>query len=53
MVEVTLWGSLSAVAGGEARHHIEAKDIMELFRKPAEQCTGIEPWIDQRNRSGY
>ncbi|TIW78676.1 MAG: MoaD/ThiS family protein, partial [Mesorhizobium sp.] len=33
MVEVTLWGSLSAVAGGKARHEIEAKDIRDLFRK--------------------
>ena len=47
MVEVTLWGSLSAVAGGKARHDIEAKDIRELFRKLAEQYPGIEPWIDR------
>ena len=47
MVEVNLWGSLSAVAGGKARHEIEAKDIRELFRKLAEQYPGIEPWIDR------
>ncbi|TIV99447.1 MAG: MoaD/ThiS family protein [Mesorhizobium sp.] len=45
MVEVTLWGSLSAVAGGKARHEIEAKDIRELFRKLAEQYPGIERGI--------
>ena len=45
MVEVTLWGSLSAVAGGKARHEIEAKDIRELFRKLAERYPGFEPFI--------
>jgi molybdopterin converting factor small subunit len=47
MVAVTLWGSLSAVAGGKSQHEIEAKDIRELFRKLAEQYPGIEPWIDR------
>ena len=47
MVAVTLWGSLSTVAGGKSRHDIEAKDIRELFRKLAEQYPGIEPWIDR------
>ncbi|RVA44080.1 MoaD/ThiS family protein, partial [Mesorhizobium sp. M7A.F.Ca.CA.004.09.1.2] len=33
MVEVTLWGSLAATAGGNSKVEIEAKDIRELFRK--------------------
>ncbi|TIO37455.1 MAG: MoaD/ThiS family protein, partial [Mesorhizobium sp.] len=37
MVQVTLWGSLSAAAGGKDKLDIEAKDIRELFRKLAEQ----------------
>ena len=45
MVEVTLWGSLGAAAGGKNKVEIEAKDIRELFRKLAEQYPGIEPWI--------
>ncbi|RVB21062.1 MoaD/ThiS family protein, partial [Mesorhizobium sp. M7A.F.Ca.CA.001.07.2.1] len=44
MVEVTLWGSLAATAGGNSKVEIEAKDIRELFRKLAEQYPGLEPW---------
>jgi molybdopterin synthase sulfur carrier subunit len=47
MVEVTLWGSLGAAAGGRSKVEVEAKDIRELFRKLAEQFPGIEPWIDR------
>jgi len=47
MVEVTLWGSLGAAAGGKSKIEVEAKDIRELFRKLAEQFPGIEPWIDR------
>lgn len=47
MVEVTLWGSLGALAGGQSKVEIEAKDIRELFRKLAEQYPGLEPWIDK------
>ncbi|RWE27612.1 MoaD/ThiS family protein, partial [Mesorhizobium sp.] len=47
MVAVTLWGSLSAAAGGKDKLDIEAKDIRELFRKLSEQYPGIEPWIDR------
>jgi molybdopterin synthase sulfur carrier subunit len=47
MVEVTLWGSLRAAAGGNSTLEIEAKDIRELFRKLAEQFPAIEPWIDR------
>ena len=46
MVEVTLWGSLGAAAGGKNKVEIEAKDIRELFRKLAEQHPGLEPLID-------
>ena len=47
MVEVTLWGSLRAAAGGKDRLDIEAKDIRELFRKLAEQYPGLEPDIER------
>ena len=46
MVEVTLWGSLCAAAGGRSKVEIEARDIRELFRKLAEQYPGLEPLID-------
>ncbi|TIU83834.1 MAG: MoaD/ThiS family protein, partial [Mesorhizobium sp.] len=44
MVEVTLWGSLGQLAGGQSKVEIEAKDIRELFRKLAEQYPGLEPY---------
>ncbi|MBX3567068.1 MAG: MoaD/ThiS family protein [Rhizobiaceae bacterium] len=47
MVEVTLWGSLGAIAGGKSRIEVEAKDIRELFRKLAERYPAMEPWIDR------
>lgn len=47
MVEVRLWGSLGAAAGGKDKLDIEAKDIRELFRKLAEQYPAIEPLIDR------
>jgi molybdopterin converting factor small subunit len=47
MVEVTLWSSLSAAAGGNKTLDIEAKTIRELFRKMAEQYPGLEPFIEQ------
>ena len=47
MVEVTLWGSLSAAAGGKNKVDIEAKDVRELFRKLAEQYPGLQSWIDR------
>jgi molybdopterin converting factor small subunit len=47
MVEVTLWGSLGAAAGGRDKLDIEAKDIRELFRKLAEQYPAIQPLIDR------
>jgi molybdopterin synthase sulfur carrier subunit len=47
MVDVTLWGSLGAAAGGNSRLEVEAKDIRELFRKLAEQYPGLEPWIER------
>jgi len=45
MVEVTLWGSLGAAAGGRNKIEVEAKDIRELFRKLSEQFPSLEPWI--------
>jgi molybdopterin synthase sulfur carrier subunit len=47
MVEVTLWGSLGAAAGGRNKVEIEAKDIRELFGKLAEQFPSLQPWIDR------
>ncbi|RWD43829.1 MAG: MoaD/ThiS family protein [Mesorhizobium sp.] len=47
MVEVTLWGSLGQLAGGQSKVEIEAKDIRELFRKLAEQYPGLEPYIEK------
>jgi molybdopterin converting factor small subunit len=47
MVEVTLWGSLSAAAGGEQTLEVEAKDIRELFRNLAERYPGLEPFIER------
>ena len=47
MVEVTLWGSLGAAAGGKNKLDIEAKDIRELFRKLAEQYPGLEPYLER------
>ena len=47
MVEVTLWGSLGAAAGGKNKVDIEAKDIRELFRKLAEQYPGLEPYVER------
>ena len=47
MVEVTLWGSLGAAAGGRNKVEIEAKDIRELFGKLAEQFPPLQPWIDR------
>ena len=40
-VEVTLWGSLAALAGGERRIKVEARDIRELFRKLADRHPGL------------
>jgi molybdopterin converting factor small subunit len=47
MVEVTLWGSLGAAAGGNTKVQVEAKDIRELFRKLSEQYPGLEPMIER------
>ena len=47
MVEVNLWGSLAASAGGAGKLSIEAKDIRELLRKLAEQYPGVEPYLAQ------
>jgi sulfur-carrier protein len=47
MVQVTLWGSLGAAAGGKNKLDVEAKDIRELFRKLAEQHPGLQPHIDR------
>ena len=46
MVEVTLWGSVGAAAGGQHKVEIEAKDIRDLFGKLAAKYPGLEPLID-------
>jgi molybdopterin converting factor small subunit len=46
MVEVTLWGSLSAMAEGKEKLDIEAKNIGELLRKLGERYPGIEPLVE-------
>ena len=45
MVEVALWGGLSAAVGGNKTVDIEARDIRELLRKLAERYPGLEPHI--------
>lgn len=45
MVEVKLWGALSASIGSNGTVNIEAKNIRELFRKLAEQYPGVEPYL--------
>jgi molybdopterin converting factor small subunit len=47
MVEVKLWGALSAVTGGKDRLDIQARDIRELLRKLAEAYPGAEPYVKQ------
>ena len=47
MVEVKLWGSLAASAGGADKVNIEAKDIRELLRKLAERYPGVERYLPQ------
>ena len=46
MVEVTLWGSIGAAAGGQQKVEVEAKNIRELLRKLGERYPGLEPLID-------
>jgi len=47
MVEVTLWGSLSAATGGKQKLDVEAKDIRQLFRNLGEQYPGLGPFIER------
>lgn len=47
MVEVELWGSLSAAAGGKKKLNVDARDIRELFGKLADEYPGIEPFIER------
>lgn len=45
MVEVKLWGALSASIGGNGSVRIEARDIRELFRKLAQDYPAVEPYL--------
>ncbi len=47
MVEVKLWGALSASIGGSGTVSIEARDIRELFRKLAEEYPAVEPYLER------
>jgi molybdopterin converting factor small subunit len=47
MVEVTLWGALSAAVGGKEKLEVEAKDIRELFRNLAVQYPALGPFIER------
>ena len=47
MVEVTLWGSLRAAAGGKQQLEVEAKDIREMFRNLAERYPVLGPFIER------
>lgn len=47
MVAVTLWGSLTTVAGGESELEIEASNIRELFQKLEERYPAAKPYIDR------
>ena len=46
MVEVTLWGSLVALADNQKHVEVEAKDIRELFRKLAERYPALSGPIE-------
>jgi len=46
MVEVKLWGALSASLGSDTgRVDIEAKTIGELLKKLVEEYPGVEPYM--------
>ena len=47
MVEVKLWGALSASVGGNGTVDIDASNIRELFQKLAEQYPGVAPHLKQ------
>ncbi|MCB1461826.1 MAG: MoaD/ThiS family protein [Nitratireductor sp.] len=46
MVEVRLWGSLAAAAGGEEMLEIEAETIRELFARLEERYPALKRFID-------
>ena len=46
MVDVTLWGSLIALANDERQVEIEAKDIRELFRKLGERYPAMRDILE-------
>jgi len=46
MVNVVLWGSLRAAAGGTAVVNVEAGDIRELFEKLEAEHPGLKPQIE-------
>ena len=47
MVEVTLWGTLGAAAGGRKKIEVDAATIRELFRKLQEDYPGLAPFVDR------
>ena len=46
MVDVTLWGSLIALANDERQVEIDAKDIRELFRKLGERYPAMRDILE-------
>jgi molybdopterin synthase sulfur carrier subunit len=47
MVDVKVWGALSAVTDGKQSLEIEAKTIRELFQKLTDAYPGVEPYVKQ------
>jgi molybdopterin converting factor small subunit len=47
MVNVVLWGALSAAAGGVKTVDVEARDIRDLFGKLEAEYPGIKPHIER------
>ncbi|MDU8912460.1 MoaD/ThiS family protein [Aestuariicoccus sp. MJ-SS9] len=46
MVEVTLWGSLAALADNQKQVEVEARTIRELFRNLGARYPGLKPMME-------
>lgn len=47
MVQVKLWGTLSASVGGDGTIDIDAKTVRQLFRKLPEAYPATAPYVKQ------
>jgi sulfur-carrier protein len=47
MVQVVLWGSLKAAAGGKTELEIEAANIRQLLTRLGEACPGLRGQLEQ------